>query len=355
MSKDDTLFWPGELTLTRYDPESGAFFVIRIDSTTLGPAAGGTRAVHYPSNAHALADAAKLAEAMTLKMALGNLPMGGGKSVIALPTPRRQISDATWNRILGLHAENINRLAGAYWTGPDVNTNSDDMDVLNNTTEYVFGRSPQRGGAGSSAANTARGVFEAILTTAHQLGAGSLSDLSVLVQGLGAVGATLADLAAAAGAKVLVTDVDSERVDVARQRGFTIANHADAVTTPCDIFAPCALGAVINNKVAAQLPASAVVGAANNILTEPEAGTVLRNRGVLYAPDFVTNVGGAFALIGAEVLRWSTQTIAAHTQAIGATLREVYALSDTEDINTEAAARMLADRRLSRHPKAVAV
>ncbi|OBI49761.1 phenylalanine dehydrogenase [Mycobacterium kyorinense] len=345
MSLDDVLRWDGELTVTRHDPETGASFVIRVDSTRLGQAAGGTRAAQYPSLAGALEDAGKLAGAMTLKMAVSGLPMGGGKSVIALPAPRKDIAPERWQRILQLHAENIDRLNGTYWTGPDVNTDSADMDVLNETTEFVFGRSADRGGAGSSAVNTALGVFEAMKATASHAGLGSLDGLSILIQGLGAVGGRLATLAAEAGARLLVSDTDFQRLSWAREFGCTIVEPDAVSTTPCDIFAPCAVGGVIDSATAARLTTSAIVGAANNILADERAGDILRQRGILYAPDFVANAGGAFHLVGREVLGWDDDTVAQHTNRIGDTLIEVYAISEAEDITTDAAARILARRR----------
>ena len=346
MRLDKTLCWDGELTVTRHDRETGVSFIIRLDSTRLGPAAGGTRAAQYASLGEALDDAGRLAGAMTLKMAVSNLPMGGGKSVIALPAPRNEIDQATWKRILTLHAENIDTLAGNYWTGPDVNTNSSDMDVLNDTTEFVFGRSAARGGAGSSASNTSLGVFEAMKATAMHRGLGTLDGLTVLVQGLGAVGSELAVLASQAGARLLVSDTDPERLAWARQLGHTVVGTDDVLTTPCDIFAPCAMGGVLDSAVARELPASAVVGAANNILADEEAAEILHNRDVTYAPDFVTNAGGALHLVGREVLGWSEATVGARTRHIGDTLAEVYSLAESEDIDTDRAARILARRRI---------
>jgi len=345
MNVDDALRWDGELTLIRHDPDTGASFIIRVASIRHGRAAGGTRAARYDSLTDALADAARLAEAMTLKMAVSNLPMGGGKSVIALPAPRQDIDDATWNRILCLHAENIDRLNGTYWTGPDVNTNSADMDILSNTTDFVFGRSVRRGGAGSSAVNTAVGVFEAMKATARFGGMGGIEGLTVLVQGLGAVGGHLATMAAQAGARLLVADVDRERIAWAQGFGCNPVPPEQVSTTPCDIFAPCAMGAVIDRAVARRLTASAVVGAANNILADDEAGAVLRDREILYAPDFVTNAGGAFHLVGREVLGWDADIVADNTRTIGQTLTRVYEISMAEGIPTDAAARTLARRR----------
>jgi leucine dehydrogenase len=346
MSLNEVLRWDGEMTLTRHDPDTGASFVIRIDTTRLGQAAGGTRAAQYPSFAAALEDAGNLAEAMTLKMAVSGLPMGGGKSVIALPLPRKDIDPLSWRRILQLHAENINRLNGAYWTGPDVNTDTDDMDVLNETTEFVFGRSADRGGAGSSAVNTALGVFEAMKATAAHAGLGALDGLTILIQGLGAVGGQLATFAAEAGARLLVCDTDRQRLAWARQFGGAAVEPEDALTTPCDIFAPCAMGGVLDSATAAQLPATAIVGAANNVLADERAAAILRDRGLLYAPDFVTNAGGAFHLVGREVLGWGDDTVAQHTSRIGDTLIEVFTISEAADITTDAAARVLAGRRM---------
>lgn len=346
MRLDKTLCWDGELTVTRHDRETGVSFIIRLDSTRLGPAAGGTRAAQYASFGEALDDAGRLAGAMTVKMAVSNLPMGGGKSVIALPAPRNEIDPGTWKRILTLHAENIDKLAGNYWTGPDVNTNSSDMDIINDTTEFVFGGSAARGGSGSSAFNTSSGVFEAMKATAVHRGLGTLDGLTVLVQGLGAVGSGVADLASQAGARLLVSDTDSERLAWARQRGHTIVGIDDVLTTPCDIFAPCAMGGVLDSAVACELPASAVVGAANNILADEEAAEILHKRDVTYAPDFVTNAGGALHLVGREVLGWSEETVGARIRGIGDTLAEVYSLAESEDIDTDRAARILARRRI---------
>ncbi|MGY0499334.1 Glu/Leu/Phe/Val dehydrogenase dimerization domain-containing protein [Nocardia sp. FBN12] len=346
MNFDDALTWDGELTVTRYDPQTGAFFVVRLHSTQLGPAAGGTRAVQYASLADAIEDAGNLAAAMTLKMAVSDLPMGGGKSVIALPAPRHEIDDTTWARILTLHAENIDKLEGNYFTGPDVNTNSADMDALNDATSFVFGRSTERGGAGSSAHNTALGVFESLKATAAHHQMGNLYGLTILVQGLGAVGGVVADLASKAGARLIVCDTDAQRLAWAEELGHTVIGVDQALCTPCDIFAPCAMGSVIDRRVAAELPTRAVVGAANNILSDGHASTILRERGILYAPDFVTNAGGALHLVGREVLGWDKDTVEQRTRGIGDTLAEVYAIAQTNATTTDQAALTLANRRL---------
>lgn len=345
MSSDQVTEWDGELTLTRFDSETGAHFVIRLDSTRLGPAAGGTRAVQYAQLADAITDAGKLAGAMTLKMAVSNLPMGGGKSVIALPAPRKSIDTATWTRILRIHAENIDKLGGNYWTGPDVNTNSADMDALSDSTKFVFGRSSDRGGAGSSAFTTAVGVFEAMKATVAHRGLGTLDGLTVLVQGLGAVGGSLATLAAEAGATILVADTDTERVAHAVALGHRAVNLDDVLSTPCDVFAPCAMGGVLTSEVARTLDCSAVAGAANNVIADEGASDILHERGILYAPDFVANAGGAIHLVGREVLGWSESEVQERAVSIGDTLDRVFEISDAEGVTPDAAARTLAARR----------
>jgi leucine dehydrogenase len=340
--------WDGELCVVRYDRETGAWFVIAVHSTRLGPASGGTRAMVYPGVADAVTDACRLATAMTTKMAAAGLPMGGGKSVIALPAPRAALGEARWRRILGTHAENVQELGGAYTTGPDIGTSSADMDVLRETTPFAFGRSVAAGGPGSSAPATALGVFAAVRAAALDAGFGDdLAGLRVLVQGLGAVGARVAQLVARAGADLLVTDVDPARCAGAEARGMAVV-PPDAVTrTPCDVLVPCATGGVIDEEAAAALPCAVVAGAANNQLVDPAAAAVLAGRGVVYAPDFVANAGGAIHLVGREVLGWTPEEVTRRTLRIGATLADVFADARARGVTTEQAAHDLAARRLA--------
>lgn len=341
--------WSGELTATRFDVETGTHFIIRIDSTRRGPAAGGTRAAHYPSVLEAMADAADLASAMTLKMAISDLPMGGGKSVIALPRPRSELSPAQWTRILELHGDNIEKLRGSYWTGPDVNTNSADMDVIAQRTSHVFGRSPENGGAGSSAHNTALGVFTSIETTLAWQGR-DLAGRTIVVQGLGAVGLDLAAMLFDAGATVIVCDRDQVRSAIAERLGYKVIRVEEALSTPCDVFAPCAMGGVIDRNVAASIPAGAIVGAANNPVTDEHAEAILMRRGIQYAPDFVANAGGALHLVGREVLGWSEGAVQQAVRGIGKTLTEVFELSASLDNAPPAAARQIARQRVESVP-----
>ncbi|MBW9110673.1 Glu/Leu/Phe/Val dehydrogenase dimerization domain-containing protein [Microbacterium ureisolvens] len=337
--------WPGASTVGRFDPETGVQFVICLDSILNGPAAGGTRATHYADRASAIEDAQRLAGAMTLKMAVCGLPMGGGKSVISLPVPREQLTSREWERILAIHAENIEMLGGNYWTGPDVNTTSADMDVLAGKTRYVFGRSEAAGGVGSSAPTTALGVHSAMRATAAHLGWGTLDGRTVLIQGVGAVGADLASRVADDGARVIVADPSPARLAEAERRGYAVVSTSDVLTTPCDVFAPCALGGIIDSSVAATLPAHAVVGAANNPLADATASQVLADRGVVFAPDFVANAGGALHLVGREVLGWGAEEVDARAAGLGKIIKAAYDLADRERIPTDAAARFIAAGR----------
>ncbi|RBM24266.1 phenylalanine dehydrogenase [Prauserella sp. PE36] len=340
--------WEGESCHLRHDRETGVWFAIAIHSTHRGPAAGGTRLMSYISAAAAVADATRLATAMTLKMAVADLPMGGGKSVIALPAEAPRPDLATRQRLLTLHAHNLERLGGQYWTGPDIGTSSADMDILGRQTRYAFGRATEAGGSGSSAEETAQGVFEAVQATAHEARLGTLADRTLLIQGLGAVGLRVAELAADAGARLLVTDLDPDRCATADRLGAKAINPTEATTTECDILVPCATGGLIDTPTAHRLPCAAIAGAANNILTNPEIADILQERGIVYAPDFVANCGGAIHLIGREVLGWSADNVRARTRNIRDTLDTIFTNARRYGISTERAAHDLAAAKLAR-------
>lgn len=343
--------WDGQLSCSRYDERSGAFFTIALHSLRLGPAAGGTRAMQYAGHDAAVEDATRLAGAMTLKMAIAGLPMGGGKSVIALPAPRQQLTDGQWRRILEVHAENLRALNGSYWTGPDVGTASSDMDVLHAVGGHAFGRSEKEGGPGSSAPETAHGVHVAIHASMREAGLDDLSGRRVLVQGLGAVGYDVAARVAAEGAHVVAADVDGARCERARtELGAEIIDTRDVLSTPSDVFVPCATGNLIDDAVADALPTRVVAGAANNLLVHATAADTLARRGVVLAPDFVANGGGAIHLVGREVLGWTADQVAAHVEEIASTLEAVFELARSEHVSTERAARRLAEGRLKTSP-----
>jgi leucine dehydrogenase len=338
--------WGGEYALTAYDEPSGAFMFIAIHSTKLGPGAGGTRMKTYERPADGLLDACRLAEAMTLKMAVAGLPMGGGKSVLVVPG---ELDPAVRRDLLLRHARNVDALGGRYRTGPDMNTTSADMDTLSEVTPYAFGRSVDNGGSGSSAPDTAVGVFHGIVASvAHLDGSEDLTGKRVLVQGAGAVGEPLAEMLVKAGAHVIVSDVSLERVESLYDRlGVEVVAPASVIGTECDVYAPCATGGVLDAETIPRLRCRIVAGAANNPLSQRSDGDLLREAGILYAPDFVINGGGAIHLIGYEALGWSGRQVETHLAGIGTTLTRIYRDADAAGISTEEAAERLAAARLA--------
>ena len=333
--------WDGEEVVVRFDRPTGMWMFVCIHSTSRGPAGGGTRMKTYAEPADALDDAMRLASAMTLKMAAVDMPFGGGKAVVAVPEP---LEGEARRGLLLRYADLVASLRGTFNTGPDVNTSAADMDVIGERCGYVFCRSEERGGSGDPGPHTARGVFHGIRASVrHVFGTDSLEGRVVLVQGVGSVGAALAEELAAAGARVLVSDVVPER---AQHLGAEFVPAEEVIGTECDVYAPCALGGTVNAETIPRLRCRIVAGSANNQLGEPEDADRLREAGILYAPDFVINAGGVLNSLGAEHLGWTREQIEERLVAIGDTLEQIYAKAEAEVITTEAAAEQLARSRL---------
>jgi leucine dehydrogenase len=340
--------WDGETVVTRLDRESGAWIFVCLHSTRRGPAGGGTRMKVYSGPTEALEDAMRLSAAMTRKLAVAGLPFGGGKAVIAV----EEIPSGDERRALFLrYGDLVASLGGTFRTSSDMNTGEADMDVIGERTEYVFGRSVAAGGRGNPAAPTALGVYHGIRASLdHVFGSDELEGRVVLVQGAGGVGSALADHLANAGASILVADVDPARADAvaARVHGEAVAAEG-ALETDCDVYAPCAVGGILSVDSVPRLRCRIVAGSANNQLAQPEAAGLLRARGILYAPDYVINAGGAIALVGLEQLGWSGSEVDSALAQIGETLREIYERADAQDIATAAAADALAEERSTMH------
>ena len=344
--------WDGETAVIRRDRESGGWIFVCLHSTRLGPAVGGTRLRVYPAPADGLADALRLSAAMTKKLAIAGLPFGGGKAVLAVP----ELPSGDERRALLLrYADLVESLGGTYRTSSDMNTGEADMDVIGERTAYVFGRSPGAGGSGDPGVPTAVGVFHGIRASLeHAFGSPELAGRRVLVQGAGGVGSRLAERLAAAGASVVVADLDVERAcDVAARVGATTVAPDDVLETECDVYAPCAVGGVLGAETVGRLSCRIVAGSANNQLAAPEAAELLYARGILYAPDYVINGGGAIGLVGIEQLGWSTAQRDAALEGIGHTLREIYARAEREGVSTAAAADAVASERLRAGPGAM--
>jgi len=338
--------WDGEQAVIHRDRESGGWIFICMHSTQLGPAAGGTRLKVYETPAEGLRDAMRLSAGMTAKLAVADLGLGGGKAVLAMPKiPQGQERTALLHR----YGDTVASLGGGFITSSDIGTGELDMDVIAERTDHVFGRSKARGGAGDPGPFTAVGVFHGLkASVAHVHGSDDLSGRTVLVQGVGSVGTALAELLARDGAVVLVADVDAERAEtVAAAVGGSAVGAEHAIATECDVYAPCALGATLSTESVPQLRCRIVAGSANNQLAQPDAAELLRAAGILYAPDYVINAGGAIAINFLELNDRSLSDVDVALAKIGDTLGEIYARAESEGITTAAAADALAASRLS--------
>jgi glutamate dehydrogenase/leucine dehydrogenase len=325
--------WDGEEAVVRYDRESGTWMFVCIHSTVLGPAGGGTRMRVYETPADGLADAMRLSQAMTVKMAGANLERGGGKAVLAVP---ELFTGDKRRRLLLRYGELVQSLGGTYRTAGDMNISPHDLDVVKERCEWVYGTT---GGGGNSGRGTAIAVHAGLeASVEHVFGSSDLRGRSVLVQGAGAVGADLVALLQADGAEVLVSDVDDAR---ARATGATVVDPADVYDVECDVYSPCAIGGTLNAGTIGRLRCRIVGGSANNQLAEPEDARRLHERGILYAPDFIINAGGVIQLIGLEDRGWSEDELRRNLCAVGDTLREN---SGRGGDPAEAAERLAAER-----------
>jgi leucine dehydrogenase len=273
-----------------YDEATGLKAIVAIHSTNLGPALGGTRMWQYASEEEALNDALRLAKGMTYKAAAAGLNLGGGKAVI-IGNPKTDKSEALFRT----YGKCVNSLGGRYITAEDVGTDVDDMEYVFMETPYVTGIDTSHGGSGNPAPFTAYGVYQGTRAALEaRMNTSSYAKVRVAIQGLGQVGWELAKLLIADKAIIIATDIDPDRCERAK-RGLgvhEIVKPDEIYGVDCDIFAPCALGAVINEQTVEKLKCKIVAGSANNQLKEERFGDVLAKRNILYAPDYVVNAGG---------------------------------------------------------------
>jgi leucine dehydrogenase len=325
------------------EPASGLKAIIAIHNTRRGPALGGCRFWKYPNEDAAIADALRLSRGMTYKSALARLPLGGGKCVV-LGSAAEVKTDALL-RALGRALE---RLGGHYVTAEDIGVKPSDLRIVREETAHVAGL-PETSGDPSPV--TALGVFYGLRAAVrHRLGEDSLEGLTVAVQGLGAVGRSLADQVAAAGGKLIVADIRKEAVEKAVQELGAEAVHVDAIyDTQAEIFAPCALGAILNDDTIPRLQCSVIAGSANNQLAESRHGVVLREQKMLYAPDYAINAGGIIN-IAHEDRTAGTYDKAGALEAVGRiddTLAEIFTRADATDTPTSEIADAMAEERLN--------
>lgn len=329
---------PPEELIRLDDPESGLRGLIVLHSTKLGPAAGGCRLWRYQSEADASVDALRLAEGMSYKNALAGLPLGGGKAVIREPEPG--FDRAALFRAFG---QAVASLRGRYVTAEDVGTSVEDMVRVAEVTSHVAGLPARRGEAGGDPSPwTALGVLGAMrVAVKRRLGA-ELGDTTVAVQGLGHVGFALCELLHQSGARLIVAE---PRPGVAERAaalfGAQVVASSALIDAEADVFAPCALGAVLDKVAVRRLRAKVVCGAANNQLATPRQGRDLAAREILYAPDYLVNAGGIIN-VAAEYLRWSEDEVRRRVEGIGARLAEVLDLAAETDLAPHEAADRLA-------------
>jgi leucine dehydrogenase len=338
---------PGyERVLRAEDPASGLRAIVAVHSTRLGPALGGLRMWPYRSWDEATFDVLRLARGMTYKSAVADTGLGGGKAVI-LGNPKTDKSEALFRATGRL----VEALRGAYVTAEDVGTTVEDMVVVRRETRWVTGLPRSMGSSGDPSPWTALGCFLGIRACLEEaFGSPDLAGRTVAVQGLGSVAMALADLLHRAGARLVVTDIASERVREAVARFGATAVPPEAVTeVPCDVLAPCALGAVLNDATLPRLRARVVAGAANNQLLREEHGDRLREMGVLYAPDYVINAGGIINVsIELEPGGYDEARSRRKVENIVAALKAVFRLARERGISTNRAANLLAEERLAR-------
>lgn len=332
------------------DPESDLEGVIVIHSTALGPGAGGCRFWSYPDMDRAQADAMRLAEGMSYKNALAGLPLGGAKAVLRKP---EGAFDRT--RLFRAFGRAVEELGGRYVTAEDVGTSVADMQEVAKATRHVAGLPPAEGRAGGDPSPwTALGVFESMREAAAFALGSELSGLTVAVQGTGNVGADLCRHLAEAGARLVIADPDPRRREELRAAlGARVVDVNEIAEVEADVFAPCALGGVLNRESVGKLKARLVCGAANNQLAGPEVGDMLRERGIAYVPDYVANAGGIIS-VSAEYLGETEADVAQRVAAIAPRVAELLERAAREGRSPAAVADEMAEEVIARAQRAAA-
>ena len=325
------------------DEASGLHALIAVHDTTLGPALGGMRMLSYASEDEALFDVLRLSRGMTYKSAVGETGLGGGKSVI-LGDPATKTPELF--RAMGKF---VNSLGGKYITAEDMNIGIADLEVVAEGTQWVTGLSRSRGSSGNPSPYTARGCWQGLRAVLEELyGSDDFTGKRILIQGVGAVGGRLAELLEKSGATVIICDIKADRVkELVDAHGYEFVEDEGHHRTECDIYAPCARGAGLNDETIPELRCKAVAGCANNQLLEPRHAEDLKERGILYAPDYVLNAGGIIN-VSVELLPggYDEQVALGRIDRVYDNLKRVFAIARERDITTREAAAHLAEERL---------
>jgi leucine dehydrogenase len=323
-----------------HEPSCGYLGILAIHDTTLGPALGGTRYWQYADTAEAVTDALRLSRGMTYKAAVAGLSLGGGKSVIVGDNKRTDRE-----AVFRAHGRFIETLGGRYITAEDVGTSPGDMEFIRQETAHVVGL---LGRSGDPSPVTAYGVYMGMKATAmERWGSDDLSGKTILVQGAGKVAYYLARHLKDEGATVVISDIDREKVQRAVEEfGAKAVGVDDIYDQKADIYAPCALGATINDDTLKRLKVEVIAGGANNQLAEERHGDLLAERGMLYAPDYVINGGGLINVYG-ERNGWTLEQAKVKAGEIYQTLLRIYAIARRDGIPSYQAADRLAEERIA--------
>lgn len=326
------------------DNVSGLKAIIAIHDTTLGPALGGTRMWPYTSEEDAIIDVLRLSRGMTYKNAAAGLNLGGGKAVI-IADPKTDKSEALF-RAFGRFVESLN---GRYITSEDVGICVEDMDIVRKETRHVNGVGAIAGASGDPSPVTAFGVLQGIKACAKAVwGSEKLKGKKVAIQGLGHVGYYLAKHLHDEGANLVVTDINDENIErVVKATGAQVVSPADIYGVDCDIFAPTALGAIINDETIPKLKCKIIAGAANNQLKEERHGDILHSKGILYAPDYIINAGGVINAADEFNGDYNRERALKAVKIVYRNLEEIIEISQRDNIPTYKAANILAERRIA--------
>jgi leucine dehydrogenase len=334
-----------EKVVRALDPDSGLHALIAVHDTTLGPALGGMRMLPYETEDDALFDVLRLSRGMTYKSAVAETGLGGGKAVV-IGDPHKDKCEALFLAM----GRFIDSLEGRYITAEDMNIGIPDLEIVRRETRWVTGLSRENGSSGNPSPYTAFGCLVGMRAVLEELfGRDDFSGRKVLIQGVGAVGGRLAVRLKEAGAEVVICDIDEARTsELSRKNGFEVVPDERHLDVECDIYAPCARGAGINDETIPRLRCRAVAGCANNQLLEKRHAADLRRRGILYAPDYLINAGGIIN-VSVELLPGGYDEAVAlkRIETIYDNLKRVFALSKREDVPTNVAADRLAEERLA--------
>jgi leucine dehydrogenase len=326
------------------DKQSGLKAIIAIHDTTLGPALGGTRMWTYASEEEAIEDALRLARGMTYKNAAAGLNLGGGKTVI-IGDPRKDKSEELF-RAFGRYIQGLN---GRYITAEDVGTTVEDMDLIHEETNYVTGISPAFGSSGNPSPVTAYGVYRGMKAAAKEaFGSDSLEGKVIAVQGVGNVAYSLCKHLHEEGAQLIVSDINKDAVRRAVEDFHAKAvDPNDIYGVECDIYAPCALGATINDVTIPQFKAKVIAGSANNQLRDTKHGDMIHEMGIVYAPDYVINAGGVIN-VADELYGYNSERALKKVEGIYNNIARVIEIAKRDNIPTYKAADRLAEERIER-------